>query len=49
MANHEIGDIIFRNCVTCGIETEHKVIKANYIDTNAYVCTECQQKDEEPS
>lgn len=47
MVKYEIGETVFRNCGVCGTETEHKVVESTYTDTNAYVCTECQQTDEE--
>lgn len=44
--NHEVGDEIGYGCDICGMETAHKVINSNYIDTEAVQCLSCGTTDE---
>lgn len=43
---HEIGERIYIKCSICCMITEQVIVKANYTDTQASKCTECQNVDE---
>ncbi|WP_226085660.1 hypothetical protein [Mesobacillus sp. S13] len=44
---YEIGEEIERFCSIDGMNTVQRVIESTYTDTNAFVCVDCGQEDEE--